>query len=208
MSLTQKEPETCDNPIINRLEYPMANVEVELVNGDFQPTGHTEILDAPWKETESYWCVSCDTELDSKEKAIEHLKTGLPMKENHPTLDDFYNDMNEHNARYGFVEPDHVLELERFNPRKSDGWFNLTVWQAVERKDGEGYVTPDQDENNYHWDAVARAKITDPGEAQRTFWQLKGHTDNPLDLAAWIEANPYDGPRTPYYERDDTVEPA
>lgn len=63
----------CSDPDITRLEYAPHRVDVELSDGEFQPTGSNELLDADWRETDTYWCHGCDTELPSEKAAKRHL---------------------------------------------------------------------------------------------------------------------------------------
>jgi len=125
-----------------------------------------------------------------------------------PRLKDFYNDMNEHNARYGRVldgGETYVLELERFPERprgRNVGQFRLTIWKAVKQQsDTDRYARPDIEGNRYAWDAVGRKTYDDeeegPDAAQRAFRRLKDGSD---DVAEWCDAHPYDGPRSPFHD--------
>jgi hypothetical protein len=110
-----------------------------------------------------------------------------------PTLNDFYNDMNEHaQADYKRVNDRLVVELDSM----PTGWW-LTVWEAI--KQGGEYVDPDNPDNNYHWDAVGRGTFEDYKTGRAKFNSLTTRKE----VQMFCEKNPYDGPRTPYDERDD-----
>lgn len=114
------------------------------------------------------------------------------MRHDNPTVADFHNDMNQHgNADYKRVAGEHVLELES----APSGWA-LTVWKAV--RDGETFVTPDIEGNRYHWDAVGRAFFDDYDSGKVVFDEI----GTIVDIEQFCDENPYDGPRTPYHERD------
>ena len=65
-----------DYPLLLRLEYAPYHVSYILdEDGEIQVEGtHSEMLDAPWEETDSFWCRECDAEIAGEEAAIEHLR--------------------------------------------------------------------------------------------------------------------------------------
>lgn len=114
------------------------------------------------------------------------------MSENNPTLRDFYSDMNQHgNADYKRVGDRIVLELDSY----LSGW-RLLVWEAV-KSDGE-YVPPENNKNTYFWDAVGEAEFDEYDAGKQQFNELT--TRNAV--SQFVERNPYNGPRTPYHERE------
>lgn len=80
---TNYEPETpdvepCDDPHISQLVYAPYRVPYVL-NDDGElrvESAGVEMLDAEWNETDSWWCHNCDTEIEGKEAAVEHLRAG------------------------------------------------------------------------------------------------------------------------------------
>lgn len=68
--------EPCDDPYISQLEYAPHRVPYFLTDdGELRvDSAGVELLDAPWEETDSYWCHNCDTEIEGEENAIAHLR--------------------------------------------------------------------------------------------------------------------------------------
>lgn len=121
----------------------------------------------------------------------------------HPTLADFFHDMNEHGgAEYKKVGDPFVIELDS----QPAGW-RVLVWQAVEYPDDYdrhservevGYAPAGgKPGNRYAWDAVGSREFDDRHDAKAEFVRL----GNVEKVREYIDANPYDGPRRPYLER-------
>ena len=113
-----------------------------------------------------------------------------------PTLYDFYADMNNHaTAEYARVAGRYIIEWDQ-----SVDW--VTVWEAVSRTENrvQYYISPEIGGNTYEWDAVARYEADDHDDARKQWHNVR--TGGVSKLRRWCQANPYNGPRTPYAERD------
>lgn len=63
----------CDDPSLRRLEHAPHHVYLGLSDeGGLEKIGENELLDSPWAETASYWCRTCDAELEGKVAAVAH----------------------------------------------------------------------------------------------------------------------------------------
>lgn len=62
----------CDEPRMTQLSYAPYKVSLELHEGELRPDGHSDLIDAPWEDRETYWCHGCGTEFESEAAAIEH----------------------------------------------------------------------------------------------------------------------------------------
>lgn len=104
-----------------------------------------------------------------------------------PTLEDFYNDMNQHsNARYHRVDGNKVVELD-----STPGGWQVTVWKAVEHPHREAYAQPRNPKNRYAWDAIGREEFEEYEEASSVFSGL----DTKGLVERFCDENPYEGPR-------------
>lgn len=70
----------CEDPSISRLDHAPAHTNLILKDGYLEEYGSSEILDAPWDESESYWCTSCDTEMNGYQVALAHAH-GIDLTE-------------------------------------------------------------------------------------------------------------------------------
>lgn len=67
--------EPCDNPRISQLEMAPYRVPYQLDGGELVvDSAGVEMLDAPWEETGSFWCLNCDQEILGEEDAVAHLR--------------------------------------------------------------------------------------------------------------------------------------
>lgn len=118
----------------------------------------------------------------------------MSRAQKHPSLSDFYHDMNKHGAAtYRKVGTAYVVEVDT-----RPGGYWLTVWKAVEHPTEGGYVAPMIDGNRYAWDAKGRKEYDDRDAAER---RAKDFGGSEKAVQAWCGEHPYNGPRTPYNER-------
>ena len=101
-----------------------------------------------------------------------------------PTLNDFFRDMNEHNAEYS-IRGEHVIELERDIKDRKMG--RITIWKA--QKVNGGFVPSPRKGVQYDWYGVARRFMKFDKETPRTLSEMDYHFEETL------REYPYEGPR-------------